>query len=234
LYLDVVAGQGLSSLSELQPEVLLYCLAPAEGQTYRQTYVQGFRNILANVPQSSLRHVFFISSTGVYGQNQGESIDDSTPAIPANPDGQVMLDAEQLMDGLSCGHTALRVSGIYGPQRLYLLRAVQDKTRWPTKAHWTNRIHEDDVARAVVHFYQLVAQDVILPSHCIVTDGVPALQHEVLQWMAEQLQLPLPETPSFELQSGKRITSQFLPGSGFRPQYADYREGYQAILAAMK
>ncbi len=232
LHLDVVNGDALASIAGLQPEILLYCLAPVEGQSYQQTYVQGLKNVLAHVTKSSLRHVFFISSTGVYGEHQGEFIDDSTAVLPADADGQVMLDAERLLYELPCGHSALRVSGIYGPQRLYLLRAVQDQARWPKVSHWTNRIHELDVARAVAHLYEQVANGMVLPAHCIATDGVPALQHEVLQWMAGKMQLPLPDTPPSEPQSGKRITNQFLPQSGFKLKFADYRAGYEAILAA--
>lgn len=232
LHLDVVKGDALAPIAELQPEILLYCLAPVEGQSYQQTYVQGLKNVLAHVSKSALRHVFFISSTGIYGEHQGEFVDDSTAVVPADADGQVMLDAERLLYELPCAHSALRVSGIYGPQRLYLLRAVQDQARWPKVAHWTNRIHELDVARAVVHLYEQVANGMVLPAHCIVTDGVPALQHEVLQWMAGKMQLPLPDTPPLEPQTGKRITNQFLPQSGFKLKFADYRAGYEAILAA--
>jgi nucleoside-diphosphate-sugar epimerase len=232
LHLDVVKADALAPIAELQPEILLYCLAPVEGQSYQQTYVQGLKNVLAHVSKSALRHVFFISSTGIYGEHQGEFVDDSTAVVPADADGQVMLDAERLLYELPCAHSALRVSGIYGPQRLYLLRAVQDQARWPKVAHWTNRIHELDVARAVVHLYEQVANGMVLPAHCIVTDGVPALQHEVLQWMAGKMQLPLPDTPPLEPQTGKRITNQFLPQSGFKLKFADYRAGYEAILAA--
>lgn len=234
LYLDVVAGDGLSGLAALRPEILLYCLAPVQGQSYQQTYVQGLHNVLQHVSYAALRHVFFISSTSVYGEQQGEWIDDQSPAVPASASGQSLRDAERLLDALPCGHTALRVSGIYGPQRLSLVRAVQDQTRWPTQAHWTNRIHELDVARAVVHLYRQVMEGVALPAHCLVSDGVPALQHEVLQWLATRMQLPLPDVPPLQPQTGKRITGQYLAQSGFRLQFADYRAGYQAILAGMQ
>lgn len=234
LYADVVAGEGLSALNGLEADILLYCLAPVEGQSYQQTYVEGLRHVLAHVSKTHLKHVFFISSTGIYGEQQGEWIDDETPAKPADAEGEVMLEAERLLDGLSCGHTALRVSGIYGPQRLYLLRLLQNQARWPTKTHWTNRIHEQDIAAAVVHLYQYVAEAKPLPTHCILTDGVPAAQHEVLQWLAGQQQLPAPETPPLLPQSGKRIRNRFLQQTGFTLQFADYRAGYASILSSLK
>lgn len=234
LYLDVVAGEGLTALHTIEADILLYCLAPVDGQSYQQTYVDGLRHVLAHVSRAHLKHVFFVSSTGVYGEQQGEWIDDDTPAIPADADGQVILAAEQLLEGLACGHTALRVSGIYGPQRLYLLRLLQTQARWPTKTHWTNRMHEQDVAAAVVHLYQLVADGRPLPNHCIITDGVPAAQHEVLQWLAAQQHVPAPKTPPLQPQSGKRIQGRFLQQTGFKPQFADYRAGYASILSSLK
>ncbi|MFQ6403353.1 hypothetical protein ACIDE9_01190 [Methylophilus sp. 'Pure River'] len=234
LTLDVVRGVGVSALAAVPADILLYCLAPVEGQSYQQTYVEGLRHVLANVSMDSLKHVFFISSTGIYGEHHGEWIDDDTPAIPADAEGQVMLDAERLLDGLICGHTALRVSGIYGPQRLYLLRLLQNQERWPRQTHWTNRMHEQDVAAAVVHLYQQVADGKALPGHCILTDGIPATQHEVLQWLAAQQQLPAPATPPLQPQSGKRIRNRFLQHTGFKPQFADYQAGYASILSSLK
>jgi nucleoside-diphosphate-sugar epimerase len=234
LYMDVVAGEGVSALNTIEADILLYCLAPVEGQSYQQTYVEGLRHVLANVSTACLKHVFFISSTGIYGEQQGEWIDDDTLAKPADAEGEVMLAAERLLEGLACGHTALRVSGIYGPQRLYLLRLLQNQARWPTRTHWTNRIHELDVAAAVVHLYQQVSDGKVLPGHCILTDGVPAAQHEVLQWLAAQQKLPVPETPPLLPQSGKRIRNRFLQQTGFKLQFADYRAGYTSILSSLK
>lgn len=234
LYLDVVAGEDLTALRAIEADILLYCLAPVDGQSYQQTYVEGLRHVLAHVSSTHLKHVFFVSSTGVYGEQQGEWIDEDTPAIPADADGQMILEAERLLENLACGHTALRVSGIYGPQRLYLLRLLQTQARWPTKTHWTNRIHEQDVAAAVLHLYQVVADGKTLPSHCILTDGAPAAQHEVLQWLAAQQGVSAPETPPLQPQSGKRIHSRFLQLTGFKPQFADYQAGYASILSSLK
>lgn len=233
LYADVITGAGLSALQSLQADILLYCLAPVDGQSYQETYVEGLRHILTSLQIKNLKHVFFVSSTAVYGEHQGEWVDDETVAKPIEANGQVLLDAEQLLQVLMCGHTALRVSGIYGDKRLYLLRLLQNSERWPTQTHWTNRIHELDVAAAIVHLYQRVVDGKTLPRHCILTDGLPAAQHEVLQWLALQKQLPCPESPSLLPQSGKRIHSRFLQQSGFKLQFADYRAGYASILSKL-
>ncbi|MFQ6332940.1 NAD-dependent epimerase/dehydratase family protein [Methylophilus sp. 3sh_L] len=233
LAMDVVTQAEMPALANQSPEILLYCLAPVAGQTYQQTYVDGLRHVLANIDQRALKHVFFVSSTSVYGEQQGQWIEEDTPAIPAEENGQVILAAERLLDGLSCPHTALRVSGIYGPQRLYLLKLLQSPARWPQHIQWTNRIHELDVAGAVVHFYREIESDRPLPAHIILTDGKPVPQHEVLQWLAQRLEQPGPLTPPSSLQTGKRIRNQFLQQSGYRFLFADYQAGYAAILSEM-
>lgn len=236
LQADVVSGEGVSVLADQQPALLLYCLAPAErsDHAYRQTYAQGLRTVLATVDCSRLRHVFFVSSTRVYGDNDGGWVNDETLARPADAAGAALLEAEQVLGSLACGHTALRVSGIYGPERRYLLRMAQTPALWPSQQSWTNRIHEQDIVGALMHFYRQVEAGVVLPAHCILSDGAPVLQHEVLQWIARYMDWPLPPSPVAVLQTGKRLQNQRLQASGYGVQFANYQAGYLPLLQAVK
>lgn len=233
LQADVLSAHSLAPLQAVTADILLVCLAPVAGQSYQQTYVEGLRNVLQQVNRQALKHVFFISSTGVYGQQQGEWVDDETPAQPSEPSGQVLLAAEQCLQDLPCGHTALRLSGIYGPQRLYLLRLLQQPERWPTVTNWTNRIHEHDVVTTVMHLYDCVAHGQPLPQHLIVTDGAPTPQHTVLQWLAAARSVAAPPTPPETPATGKRIRNLGLQRLGIPLQYVDYQSGYQAIVSAL-
>lgn len=236
LQADVVSGAGLSVLADQQPALLLVCLAPADKgeQAYQQTYAQGLRNVLAAVDQSRLRHVFFISSTRVYGDNDGRWLDDDVPAQPADAGGHALLEAERALERLACGYTALRIAGIYGPARRYLLRMAQTPALWPSQRLWTNRMHEQDVVGVLMHFYRQVAAGVALPSSCILSDGVPVLQHEVLEWMASYMGWPLPPSPAVLQDTGKRLHNRRLQATGYILQFADYRAGYQPVLQAIK
>lgn len=236
LQVDVINGEGLSELGTLKPDILLYCLAPASSdeQAYHETYYQGLQQVLAHMASASLKHVFFISSTRVYGEHAGEWLDDTSVAMPADAGGQVLLDAEHLLADLPCGNTALRVSGIYGPDRRYLLRMAQQPQSWPQQAHWTNRIHEQDVVGALMHLYDAVARGQALYPHYILSDNTPVLQHEVLQWLAAQMDWPQPVTPPSKPVTGKRLRNQRLQASGYRLQFPDYRAGYASILNSLK
>ncbi len=243
LQIDVTNAAQCQQLASLQPQIVLYCLAPSEGsdQAYQHIYYQGLANVLQAVSKQALLHVFFISSTRVYGEHAGEWVDDLTPAMPADTGGHTLLNAERLLQDLPCGHTACRVSGIYGMHRRYLIQMANTPSRWPQQASWTNRIHEDDVVGAVLHFYQQVARSADdhashnhgLPTQLIVSDGAPSLQHEVLQWVAVCMGWPAVTTPPAQPQIGKRLRNQCLLNTGYRLQYADFKQGYTPILQAM-
>jgi nucleoside-diphosphate-sugar epimerase len=234
LQADVTQPENLAQLVDIQPEILIYCVA-ANGQTdaqYQAHYVEGLRNVLATqVKNTNLKHVFFVSSTRVYGQVTDELLDENTPAIAADFGGERLLEAERLLTNLPCQHTALRLSGIYGVGRLRMINLAQDPNTWPTKNSWTNRIHRDDAAHFIVHLVQQVAlQTPVLPCY-IVTDSAPVSQYEVLHWLATQMQVPY-DTNMPPIAGGKRLSNQALLASGFQLQHADYRSGYAALLAA--
>ena len=234
LQANVASGEGLSSLRQLRPDILLYCLAPGAEQSYQQAYFDGLQQVLQHLDTQALRHVFFVSSTRVYGQQDGVEIGDDTPALPADIEGHILLRAEQLLDHLPCSATVLRLSGIYGPARRYLLQMAQTPARWPEQAQWTNRIHEQDVVGVVMHLYARLAAGLPLARHYVVTDQLPVLQHVVLQWIAEQMQWPVPGLPPLQPQSGKRLQNQRLIETGYVFQYPDYRAGYGEILAMLQ
>lgn len=229
---DVTRPDDLQPLRQVSADILLYCLAPSASHVlaYEETYLHGLKNVLAQLNLSTFKHVFFISSTRVYGASDGAWLDDNSPAIPADACGQALFDAEQLLQALPCGHTALRISGIYGPQRRYLLRMAQSPESWPKHALWSNRIHEQDVVGAILHLYGMLAQGQPLPAQLLLTDGVPTLQHEVIQWIAQRQGWPLPTTPPLQPESGKRLRNTGLQLTGYRLHYADYQAGYDAIL----
>ncbi len=228
---DVTQPEGLAALEHLKPDVLLYCVA-ANAQTdaaYQSAYVDGLRHVLATQKNNEkLKHVFFISSTRVYGQETDALIDETTEPIPSDFGGQRLLQGEQLLNSLTCGSTVLRLSGIYGPGRLRMITLSQSG-RWPEQNAWSNRIHRDDAARFVVFLIQQVLNSKAVDPCFIVTDSSAVTQYEVLGYLAEKLKQPehnyLPPT------GGKRLSNQRLLETGFELQYPDYRSGYAALVA---
>ncbi len=232
---DVTRPASLAVLETIKPEIIVYCVA-ASGQSdaeYQTAYVEGLRNVLsAQKHNTRLRHVFFVSSTRVYGQDADQLLDESIAALPSDFGGQRLLEGEHLLQSLACGYTVLRLSGIYGPGRLRMINLAKSPDYWPVQNSWSNRIHRDDAAAFIVFLIRhvLAGQTV---QHCyIVTDSKPTPQYEVLAWLAQQMQSPQPEVPDGQasVSGGKRLSNQSMLATGFKLQYPDYQAGYRTLL----
>jgi nucleoside-diphosphate-sugar epimerase len=229
---DVTRPETLACLKGAEPRILVYCVAAdaASDDNYRLQYVDGLRHVLAALDQAgNLGHVFFVSSTRVYGQSGDSLLTESDPAMPADFGGERLLEAERLLAGLPCGHTALRLSGIYGPGRERMLSLAGCTEKWPQN-NWSNRIHRDDAAAFVMHLIHRVLNGAMIEDCYIVTDSCPVPQHEVLHWLADRMGHASGPAPSPAPSGGKRLSNACMLASGFQLHYASYRDGYAALL----
>lgn len=230
---DVTDASSLQALVALMPEIVIYCVA-ANGQSdaaYQAQYVTGLKNILASQSRNQqLQHVFFVSSTRVYGQETTAILDESIPALPADFGGERLLEAENLLNDLTCNATALRLSGIYGPGRLRMINLAKSPQQWPLQNSWSNRIYRDDAADFIAFLVQRILTEQAIASCYIVTDSKPVSQYEVLTWLAMKMQLALPVNNLDEAQGGKRLSNQLMLSTGFQLRYPDFSVGYQALL----
>jgi nucleoside-diphosphate-sugar epimerase len=229
---DVTRPDSLAVVRGLDPEILLYCVS-ADAQTdesYKAHYVDGLRNLLAVLDPGHLQHVFFVSSTRVYGQQGDALIDESIKALPADFGGERLLEGERLLDTLDCATTALRLSGIYGPGRTRMLRLAREPRSWPSENLWTNRIHRDDAAEFVAFLFGNVSAGLPVEACYIVTDNQPVAQYEVLKWLAGQLKVDVTGLPMPPVTGGKRLDNHRLRATGFLLAYPDYRAGYTHLI----
>ncbi len=233
---DVTKLNTLNDLKKLNPHIIVYCIA-ASAQTdenYHAHYVQGLKNTLATqTNNANLQHVFFVSSTRVYGQQTQDMLDENILAIPTDFGGERLLEAENVLSQLSCKTTVLRLSGIYGPGRLYLVNTAKDINRWPVNNSWSNRIHRDDAAAFIAFLVQKISHKRPIENCYIVTDDMPTLQYSVLNWLAKQQGVDASQTQTPATQGGKRLSNQRLRATGFQLQYPDYQAGYRKILEAI-
>ncbi|MGO2510229.1 NAD-dependent epimerase/dehydratase family protein [Marinomonas polaris] len=178
--------------------------------------------------------VFFVSSTSVYGQSQGEWIDENTPAQPTSATANILLETEQSL-AAAFSSVAVRCSGIYGSGRYRLLETVLSGEDWGTNS-WTNRIHRDDVISALVLLANCALSKKAIPAHVIVTDQTPVSMWEVKLWLATCLEAKVAVSggEGFVPTSGKRIQGQYLLSQGWRLQYPSYVPGYLELLREFK
>jgi nucleoside-diphosphate-sugar epimerase len=231
---DVTQPDTLQGLAALKPRIVIYCVAADahRDDSYRAHYVDGLRNTLAALRQAPPAHVFFVSSTGVYGQVSDELLDESSVPVPDGFSGERMLQAEQLLeDAYPDTHTILRFSGIYGPGRRRMLDLAREPARWPAQNGWTNRIHRDDGASAIAYLVKQWQAGRPLESLYLVTDDRPASQYEVLQWLAQHMGVQDTPQSAPAVCGNKRLSNQRLRHTGFQLRYPDYQTGYAAMLA---
>jgi nucleoside-diphosphate-sugar epimerase len=232
---DVTQAESLSTLAEMYAQIVIYCISAGatSDEDYYQHYVLGLSNVLATQRDNTkLERVFFVSSSSVYGDDTQNVIDETSPTLTPNYNGKRMLQAEQLLTQLACPYTVLRLSGIYGTGRLYLLNMAKDITRWPQQNSWSNRIHQQDAAAFIAYLVNLHEQQP-LQSCYIVTDDMPTQQYEVLMWLAQQLHVPVPELNIPSISHGKRLSNRRLRDTGFILKYANYQSGYSEIIKAI-
>jgi nucleoside-diphosphate-sugar epimerase len=232
---DVTSPASLLAIEGLNPSILVYCVA-ASAQTdenYRQHYVEGLRNVLNAIGDATnLKHVFFVSSTRMYGQEGDVLLDEDTIPQAMDFGGQRLLEAEGLLalSAQSWTYTALRLTGIYGPGRNRMINLAANLSHWPNHNSWSNRIHRDDAAGFVVYLINGLMRGEKLHDCYIVTDSCPVSQYEVLQWIAEKMGLSVDGVPP-KITGGKRMLNLRMLSTGFSLGYPDYKSGYSALLA---
>jgi nucleoside-diphosphate-sugar epimerase len=184
-------------------------------------------------------HVFFVSSTRVYGQQTDQLLDETVAATPNDFGGERLLEGEQLLAAQASGlyqYTVLRLSGIYGPGRLRMIRQAET-AQWPEHDSWSNRIHRDDAASFISYLIQKVFAGEPVSENYIVTDNQPVRQYEVLGWIAQQLHVAIPDISKQQSTaglSGKRLNNAALRASGYELQYPNYQAGYGALIANLQ
>jgi nucleoside-diphosphate-sugar epimerase len=202
---------------------------------YRAVYFDGLRNVVQNAYSSALKRVLFVSSTAVYGEHGAEWVNEDTPVNPKNFNGRVLLETEQWLYTFGREHAlttlSLRLSGIYGPGRTALLEKLKlGQVGAPSSAaHWSNRIHVDDAAAAVVHLMEFEHPQ----STYLITDSTPLSMRTLYEALAQQVGGPVPavsESPAFV--GSKRLSNARLRETGFIFQWPDSRDGYRNIIQA--
>jgi nucleoside-diphosphate-sugar epimerase len=157
------------------------------GQSMRRVYVDGLRNLLDALPRPD--RFIYISSTSVYGQADGEEVDEHSLADPQEESGRICLEAEQLLHRRLPEAIILRFAGIYGPGRLLRRAAIEQGQ--PIAAdpdRWVNLIHGDDGAAAV-----LAAEARGQPGRIYnVSDGRPVRRRDLFVELAKRLGAPEP------------------------------------------
>ncbi len=193
-----------------------------------------------------LHALVYLSTVGVYGDHAGAWVDERTPPRPAAARSRERLAAERAWQdfGARSGVAVaiLRLAGIYGPGRNALVQVARGDARRIVKPGQVfNRIHVDDIARAIDAALTQRASGIFN-----VADDEPCPPGEPLAFAAQLLgRAPPPEVPFAEAaptmsplalsfwQDCRRVRNDKLKRElGVRLRFPTYREGLRALLAA--
>ena len=210
-------------------------------EDYESIYCRGLQHTMDWFMQTKLPKRFvYLSSTGVYGQDDGNWVDETMPTDPVSPTGRILVQAEQLIrerhETSGFPGMILRLSGIYGPGRGYALKRILNGDAVIEKpgVRWVNMIYRDDAAMAVIS-----ALESGVPGETYnVTDNEPVQQRTFYEWLAESTGQPAPRCvdvdplkPAKRRVTSKRISnSKISKLSHFKLNYPTYRDGYAPLL----
>jgi nucleoside-diphosphate-sugar epimerase len=218
-------------------DYLVYAAAATDHDEagYRRAYVDGLANTLGWLEQrgQTPKRVIFVSSSGVYAQDGGVWVDETSPAEAQSYSGRIMLEAERLALDSAFPATVVRLTGIYGPGREWLLKQVRMGYRVVSEPPlYANRLHADDCAGLIAFLLQADAAGTPLDDLYLGVDDAPEPLHEVVGWLREYLGVTEWAEESTVRRSGsKRCSNARARALGWAPRYPSFREGYAAVLA---
>lgn len=186
--------------------------------------------------------VGYLSTTGVYGDHQGDWVDENTPLTPATKRGIARVKAETEWAAIpDLPLHIFRLAGIYGPGRGPFSKVRNGTARRIIKPGQVfSRTHVADIAR-------VLAASISKPNPGAaynVCDNDPAPPEDIIAYAAELLGLPIPEAIDFETAEMTPMARSFYAESkkvrndrikdelGVKLLYPDYPSGLQALLAA--
>ena len=235
---DASNFQQLLSVASGGFDIWVATLTPAEftRQAYQQSYLAVAQAMAqtVNALQQAPKLIIWVSSTSVYGDNNGDWVDETTKPNPVTFSGEILLQAEQIIQNLPCSSTVVRFSGVYGPGRTRLLSQVQaGKGRPKLPEQWSNRIHADDCGAVLAHLVELFEANNPIEPIYLASDCKPVTQYDIRQWLAQKLDVSL-IAEAVKLGSIRRCSNRLLLDTGFEFNYPSYKEGYAALIEDQK
>jgi nucleoside-diphosphate-sugar epimerase len=158
----VMTGDDFTAVHSLLQgrDTLVVSVAPtgfqtADAATYETTYLTTAKNLVLALSQTpSVRQIIYLSSCSVYGDRQGEWVDETAQIDPQDHKSQVLYDSEQIILQAANDRQkvcVLRLGGIYGPDRelVGMFGGLAGMTMPGKGDRFINWIHRDDIISAI-------------------------------------------------------------------------------------
>lgn len=223
-------------------DAALWCVGydRSAGADRRAVWVDGLRAFLqclnGAAPPAA---VCVTSSVSVYGDRQGDAVDESTPPAPSTDSGGTCVDMEHTAVTTMAEHLPgvrlcrLRLAGLYGPDRL--LRRIADlRAGTPlagTGDEWLNLVHIDDAVRCT----QSALCDVAFPELANIVADPPVTRLAYYSTLARLCEAPPPQfverlTDGDAQDASRGSQSSRRARSGNKRVTSRYRERLQSLF----
>ena len=227
-----LSAVGRSELFDTSYDLVIYAVAPGRGGDAELAFRDGVGACLKRLAGAPPGRFVYLSSTGVYAQDDGSEIDEETPAEACSGRQGLLLagergviDASTIVPGV-----VLRLGGLYGPNRSPVDwcsdLAWRERLAKGSREAYMNWVHADDAAEAVC----LAGERGTSGEVYLVVDGTPVKRGDFYDYACEvagQSRLELKSDPkSLAKRCSNRKAREQL---GFAPKYPSFREGLASL-----
>ena len=238
---DITVAQAVEKIPT-DVDIAIFVLSPSERNkaAYQKLYGQGLLNVLSYFTHTSLStsgarpRCLLVSSTSVYGQVNGEWVDEESPAQASSFNGKALIQAEQQLWAHCVNNIVVRFSGIYGRGRENLLRRVREgQPIQYDPPYYSNRIHEEDCLGILCFLIARALFDKPIENLYLASDNAAVPLADVTLWLSELMNCPPPPARPASLalkEMNKRCRNDRLLRLGYALRYSSYREGYGELL----
>lgn len=200
-----------------------------------------FKYLIKNAP--CLKYICYLSATSVYGNHNGNWVDENTTLRIENQRARIRHKAELEWLGLTNDANipivVMRISGIYGPGRNVLDKIRDGSIQYFLKKDQIfSRVHIDDIVTALT----ISLEQDIRNNIYNLSDDLPSPQYEVIEYAAELLNIKLLDPLNFEdanlspmmrefYMSSKKVSNNKIKKQlGLNLKYPSYKEGLISLL----
>lgn len=240
---DVTDADSLANVPDADALVFIASSGGRDAEVARTVYVEGLKTVIDHFGnrENPPAQVVYTSSTGIYGDHNGDWVDEETPIDPTTEKTHVLAEAERVAHERATEYgingTVVRFAGLYGPDRYRLSRYLDG----PVTEGYLNMLHRADAA-GIIRF--ALTQNPAVKT-LLAVDDEPVSKWDFADWLAEQCVTEPPpkrttqerfdagdlsEAAKRRLLTSKRCSNDRVRELGYEFVYPTYREGYRDAI----
>ena len=210
-----------------EQDAVLLCVGARNSHSYKESYLDTAKTLVSVLQQTpTVKQVIYTGTYSVYGDRQGELVNEESAIAPANPNGEILAETERILLAASSPNlkvSILRLGGIYGPGRelVKIFGGWAGTTRPGAGEDVTNWVHTDDIVGGLTFALENQLQGI----YNLVSD-VALSSRELLDRIFETHKLPQASwdgSPSVRPYNA-RVSNQKIKAAGYQFIHPEIRE----------